>query len=164
MKEGIRLAARAGTCGRILSGHILAATVMLSAAGLARADCFDDAAQYHKVNPWVLRAIAAQESGFNPLAIGRNSNNTIDIGEFGINSVHLPELAKYGIRKRDLLDGCKSAYVAGWHLAKMVRKYGNTWLAVGAYHSENVGPRDLYAARIHHIINFWIARRVIPSP
>ena len=32
----------------------------------ASADCFDDAAQYHTVNPWVLRAITAQESGFNP--------------------------------------------------------------------------------------------------
>lgn len=164
MKGRVRFIARAGTCGRVLSRHILAAIVLLSTAGLARADCFDDAAQYHKVNPWVLRAIAAQESGFNPLAIGRNSNNTVDIGEFGINSVHLPELAKYGIRKEDLLDGCKSAYVAGWRLAKMVRKYGNTWRAVGAYHSENAGPRDLYAALVQRTINFWIARRVIPAP
>ena len=43
-------------------------------------------------------------------------------------------------------------------------KYGNTWVAVGAYHSENVGPRDLYAALIQRTINFWIARRVIPAP
>ena len=43
-------------------------------------------------------------------------------------------------------------------------KYGNTWVAVGAYHSENVGPRDLYAALIQRTINFWIARKVIPAP
>lgn len=163
MKGSVRSIARAGTRRRVLSSHMLAATVLLSLAGLAKADCFDDAAQYHKINPWVLRAIAAQESGFKPLTIGRNSNNTVDIGEFGINSVHLPELAKYGISKEDLLDGCKSAYVASWRLAKMVRKYGNSWIAVGAYHSENPGPRDLYAALIQRTINFWIARRVIPT-
>jgi soluble lytic murein transglycosylase-like protein len=125
--------------------------------GLARADCFEEAARYHKVNPWILRAIAAQESKFNPAAIGHNSNDTEDIGMFGTNSVHLPELARYGISRSDLFDGCKSAYIAAWRLSKMVKKYGNTWDAAGAYHSETPVHRDRYAAIIRRIVEYWIS-------
>jgi len=128
---------------------------------LALADCFDDAAQYHQVNPWILRAIAARESGFRPATVSRNTNGTVDIGMFGTNSVHLSELARYGISQNDLLDGCKATYVGGWRLGKMVKKYGNSWLAVGAYHSETPTYRDRYAALIRQIIDFWIAQGIM---
>lgn len=164
MKVRDRAVMRRRACNRILPRRALVAAVLALAAGLAQADCFDDAAQYHKVNPWVLRAIAAQESRFNPLAIGRNSNNTVDIGEMGINSLHWPELAKFGISKEYLLDGCKSAYVAGWRLVKMIKKYGNNYIGIGAYHSENPGPRDLYGSIIRQTINFWIAKGIIATP
>jgi soluble lytic murein transglycosylase-like protein len=131
---------------------------MCTAPTAARADCFDDAAQYHQVNPWILRAIAARESRFIPSTVSRNTNNTVDIGIAGINSVHLPELARYGISQNDLLDGCKAVYVEGWRLAKMVKKYGNTWVAVGAYHSETPGYRDRYASLIRQIIDLWAAQ------
>jgi soluble lytic murein transglycosylase-like protein len=140
-------------CGLAAFIVLLATTVPVA----AHADCFDEAAQYHKVNPWILRAIAARESGFKPSTISRNSNGTVDLGEMGINSVHLPELARYGISQSDLLDGCKSVYVAGWRLAKMVKKYGNTWEAVGAYSSETERYRNQYSALIRQIIDFWIA-------
>ncbi len=134
---------------------------MLNIPGSVSADCFDDAAAYHHVNPWILRAIAARESGFKPNTIAKNSNNTIDIGQSGINSVHLPELAKYGIGRQDLLDGCKSTYVSGWHLAKKIRRFGNNWEAVGSYHSETPRFRDLYAGKIRTIIEFWTAQGII---
>ncbi len=34
---------------------------------------------------------------------------------------------------------CVSVYVAAWRLREMTNKYGNTWAAVGAYHSETPG-------------------------
>ncbi|UTY60558.1 lytic transglycosylase domain-containing protein [Massilia sp. erpn] len=129
-----------------------------AAPAYAQADCFDEAAQFHQVNPWILRAIAARESRFNPATVSRNSNGTVDIGMTGTNSVHLPELARYGISQGDLLDGCKASYVAAWRLAKQVRKYGNTWEAVGAYHSETPKYRDRYASLIRQIIEFWAAQ------
>lgn len=150
---------RSHSCGAFAAS--LATVTGLLAAPAARADCFDDAVVFHKVNPWILRAIAARESNFNPMAIAHNSNNTYDIGLFGTNSVHLPELARYGITKLDLLDGCKSVYVAGWRLSKMVRKYGNTWKAVGAYNSETPSYRDRYASAIQTIVNFWIEQDVL---
>jgi soluble lytic murein transglycosylase-like protein len=129
-----------------------------AAPTFAHADCFDDAAEYHHVNPWILRAIAARESGFKPDTMSRNTNGTVDIGMFGTNSVHLPELARYGINQADLLDSCKSAYVAAWRLAKMVKKYGNTWQAVGSYHSETPVHRVRYETLIRQIIDFWTAQ------
>ncbi|MFP3711505.1 BapC protein, partial [Paraburkholderia sp. SIMBA_009] len=38
----------------------LAGITILASAGTARADCFDEAAKYQKVNPLILRAIAWQ--------------------------------------------------------------------------------------------------------
>lgn len=118
-------------------------------------DCFDEAAGFHQVNPWVLRAIAAQESTFNANALHVNSNGSVDIGMNGTNSVHLPELAKFGISQNDLLDPCKSIYVAAWQLKKKVRKYGNTWAAIGAYHSETPQYRDAYASKIRITLEYW---------
>jgi soluble lytic murein transglycosylase-like protein len=129
----------------------------------AAADCFDDAALYHNVNPWILRAIAAQESRFKPTANHPiNSDGSRDHGMTGINDVHLPELARYGITTGDLRDGCKSVYLAGWHLRNMIDKFGNTWEAVGAYNSKTPSKRDIYKEKIRRIIDFWIEKGIIP--
>lgn len=64
-----------------------------------------------------------------------NSNGTVDIGKGAINSVHLPELARWGVGPSDLKDGCKSTYVAAWLVARHLRRYGNTWAGYAAYHS-----------------------------
>jgi hypothetical protein len=69
----------------------------------AEADSFDAATQYHNVNSWILSAIAAHETGFKPHTIARNSNNTVDLGMFGVNSVRLAELARYGVSQSDLI-------------------------------------------------------------
>lgn len=139
-----------------------AAALLLLQPGAARADCFDDAAQYHTVNPWILRAFAAQESGFKPATVVRNTDGSVDRGMTGINSVHLPELAKYGVTASDLFDTCKSIYLAGWHLRNQISRYGNTWHAVGAYHSRTPRLRDAYAAKIRHILEFWASIGVMP--
>jgi hypothetical protein len=66
-------------------------------------DCVTQAATYHSVSPWILRAIIQVESSFNPNALNKNNNGTVDIGIAQINSMHFKELGKYGI---------------GWHLVK----------------------------------------------
>lgn len=144
------------------AGAAVALALLLNAPLTAAADCFEESAQYHSVNPWILRAIAAQESRFKADTVVQNTNGTVDRGMTGINSIHLPELAKYGITAGDLMDSCKSVYLAGWHLRKKVRKFGNTWTAVGAYHSETPRHRDRYAASIRKIIDFWIAKGILP--
>lgn len=133
----------------------LLAVILLTLSVAAHADCFDDAAAYHNVNPWILRAIAAQESSFRPNTVVRNKNNSIDVGATGINSVHFPELAKYGIRPTDLLNGCNAVYVAGWLLRRHMDKAGNTWEAVGWFRSRNNPYKDEYIADIQKRIADW---------
>ena len=127
----------------------------LLAAAPARADCFDEAARYQKVNPLILRAIAWQESHNRPDALHKNANGSTDYGLMQINSVHLPTLALYGISSNTLMEPCKNVYIAAWHLRQQMNKYGNTWQAVGAYHSETPSLRDQYAQQIVGILRKW---------
>ncbi|MDR5835282.1 lytic transglycosylase domain-containing protein [Caballeronia sp. LZ034LL] len=127
----------------------------LLAAASAHADCFDEAAKYQKVNPLILRAIAWQESHNKPDAINKNANGSTDYGLMQINSIHLDTLAQYGISSGTLMQPCKSVYVAAWHLRQKMNKYGNSWQAVGAYHSETPALRDKYSAQIIEILRRW---------
>lgn len=97
--------------------------------------CIVQAAQFHEVNPWILRAILKTESGFNANAVNKNANGTIDVGMAQINSAHFRELSKYGVASADLKDACVATYVAAWHLAKKIKQYGNTWTGIASYHS-----------------------------
>lgn len=124
----------------------------LHGASSAWADCLTSAARYHQVNEVVLRAIAWEESRMNSWAVRKNSNGSYDIGLTQTNSVHLKELAKFGIGPRHLQDACVSAFVGAWLYRKKVAKHGNTWAAVGAYHSETPRLRDAYARRVYAIV------------
>jgi soluble lytic murein transglycosylase-like protein len=130
---------------------LLITTLLLSGVSGAYADCFDDAAAFHRVNPTVLRAIAIVESGGKASAVNHNGNGSVDYGEMQINSIHLPELAQYGMSRDDLFDGCKSVYTGAWLLRKSIDKNGNTWAAIGAYHSATPIFRDQYAAKVKAI-------------
>ena len=114
-----------------------------------------EAARYQHVNPLVLRAIAWQESHNTPSALHKNENGSIDYGMMQINSVHLPALSHYGISTRTLMQPCANVYIAAWHLRHQMNKYGNTWAAVGAYHSETPSLRDKYAQQIVAILKRW---------
>ncbi|WP_321899794.1 lytic transglycosylase domain-containing protein [Paraburkholderia heleia] len=135
---------------------LIAALAMLCTASPARADCFDDAAAYHRVNPLVLRAIAWQESHDHGDAVHSNADGSIDYGLMQINSIHLPVLANYGITSRTLMDPCKNLYIAAWHLRHQINRFGNTWQAVGAYHSTTPALRDQYARQIIAILRRWM--------
>lgn len=148
------------TASPLLAGLLLAA----GAYTPVRADCIDDAAARHQVNAVVLRAIGWQESRLRPDAIGHNANGSVDLGAFQINSVHLPTLARYGIAPEALIDGCVSAEVAAWHYRRQVDRLGNTWAAVGAYHSATPGHAARYANRIAAILTRWQAMPPAPLP
>ncbi|HEF4770666.1 TPA: lytic transglycosylase domain-containing protein [Burkholderia multivorans] len=125
------------------------------ASANAHADCFDEAARYQKINPLILRAIAWQESRNRPSALNKNTNGSVDYGLMQINSVHLSTLSRYGIDRDTLMEPCKNVYIAAWHLRQKMNRYGNTWQAVGAYHSETPALRDKYARQIAAILAQW---------
>ncbi|MGT2455719.1 lytic transglycosylase domain-containing protein [Cupriavidus basilensis] len=114
----------------------------------AHAFCFDEAAARYGVNPYVLRGIAFVESGFRADSIGRNSDGSIDYGAMQINSVHLVELRRFGIAPAQLMVPCTNVMVAAYLYRKKIDRYGNSWLAVGAYHSETPVYRDAYWRKV----------------
>ncbi|ABD72173.1 Lytic transglycosylase, catalytic (plasmid) [Rhodoferax ferrireducens T118] len=114
--------------------------------------CIAPAAEFHKVNAWVLKGILKVESAFNAGAINRNQNGSTDVGIGQMNSIHFKELYGYGIAPNDLLDPCVGTYVAAWHLAKQLKVYGNTWFAIGAYHSATPYFNARYQALVYNAL------------
>ncbi len=144
--------------------RLLFAAALLAAPPRAHADCIDDAAARHQVNALVLRAIGWRESHLQPRAIGRNANGTSDTGAFQINDIHLPALARFGIDATALLDGCVSAEVAAWHYRRQVDAFGNTWSAVGAYHSRTPALMRRYANEVASTLMQWHVLPAGPPP
>ena len=142
---------------RALRALCAAFFVLFVTGGVAHADedCFMKAAVYQGVNPSILRAIAWYESKGDASVVNRNANGSIDVGQLQINSIHFGDLAKEGVPHRALTDACVNIFVASWLLKQKMVKYGNTWRAVGAYHSESPKLRDAYARSIQKILVEW---------
>lgn len=110
------------------------------------ADCtWESVAARYRVNPQILFSIARKESGLNPLAINRNANGTLDFGLMQVNSRWLPLLGTWGIRQQDLMDSCINLHVGAYILASEMARRGNTWEAVGSYHSPTPWRQNKYA-------------------
>jgi soluble lytic murein transglycosylase-like protein len=122
---------------------------------VAQADCFDNAAAYHHVNPEVLRAIAWIESHNQPDSRHLNLNGTSDYGLMQINSIHLNMLSGFHIGVDELMQPCKNIYIAAWYLRRQMDRYGNTWEAIGSYHSSTPQLRDAYARQIASVLRHW---------
>jgi soluble lytic murein transglycosylase-like protein len=128
--------------------------------------CVARAAQYHHVNAAVLRAILRVESSFNPGAVGRNADGTVDLGIAQINSRHLPLLARHGIQPGHLMDGCIGGYVAAWHLSTLIAAHGNSWATIARYHSATPSLNLRYQVLLANELNSAgvISGRKAPVP
>ena len=130
---------------------IVSALALLSVTN-AQAFCFAEAAKRYGVDEQLLIAIASVESNFNPNARNVNNDKTTDIGLMQINSIHLPELRKYKITEKALLNPCTNTNVGAWVLADCIRFYGRTWRAVGAYNAGRLlkmeATRQEYASKV----------------
>lgn len=112
--------------------------------------CIVGAANYHGVNPYLLRAILVVESRLNPRAINVNTNGTRDIGVAQINSIHLPVLQSHGIQESHLMDGCVNTYVGAWLLRKQISRYGLNWFGTAAYHSVTPDKNYRYQVLVYN--------------
>lgn len=61
------------------------------------------------------------------------------LGVMQINTIHLPALAAFNIRRQDLFDACTSQKVGAWVLSDCIKTFGSTWKAVGCYYA---GPKS----------------------
>jgi soluble lytic murein transglycosylase-like protein len=142
-------------CALMAAAPLVHALNALEPTDPALNKCVTAASGYHQVNPNVLKAILIVESNLDIQAMSVNKNGTVDVGIAQINSVHFPELSKFGITPKHLMNACVSTYVAAWHLKKQIASYGNTWYAVGAYHSTNQPHNRRYAQRVFKQLANW---------
>ena len=119
----------------LVFGLLVSMCAFYASAQTKHLSCLDQAASYHGVHPNLLLAVLTIESGLNPNAIGRNQNGTVDMGLGQINSMHLNELKRYGVRSDHLFDACKATYVSAWFLRRGFDRYGYSWFAAATYHS-----------------------------
>lgn len=125
--------------------------------------CLQSAAAKHAVSYQLLRAIAEQESSFNPKAgLGKhasvNTNGTRDYGLMQINSTWLPMLSQYGITMDNIFDPCVNADVGAWILSNNFQRLGFTWNAVGAYNAKTQWKRVKYASAVYEKVATSINR------
>lgn len=131
--------------------RLLFLLLILSQSALA--NCWNKAAHYYHVDPYLLYAIANVESGMNPYAVGKNHDGTIDVGLMQINSTHFTALEQHVISERRLMtEPCTSIMVGASILSGMIKVYGYNWEAVGAYNAglkkENYPKRMMYAHKV----------------
>lgn len=118
-------------------------------------DCFDLAGRDYKIDPDLLRAISWNESRFKQSAVGKNTDNSIDIGLMQINSQHFSTLENFGITKEHLThDACMNIYTGAYILSQAFHKWGMSWQSIGAYNAgfrlseKQATRRYLYAKKI----------------
>lgn len=111
-------------------------------------NCWRDAGNYYRIDPWLLYAVAWVESKMNPGAINFNEK-THDLGLMQINSSWLGRLGKYGITEKNLKHSCVSIYVGAWILAHNFHRMGFTWQAIGAYNARDPYKRLIYANKVY---------------
>jgi soluble lytic murein transglycosylase-like protein len=132
--------------------------ILVVGCGGANAHCWDEAGEGHAIDPLLLKAIAWKESRGNTGAIGPQlPNGQRALGVMQINTVHLPALAPFGIRREDLFDACTSQAIGAWVLANCIAQFGMTWKSVGCYYA---GPRSTnliaQAAYVRDVQRFYV--------
>ncbi|MCS3434218.1 transglycosylase SLT domain-containing protein [Klebsiella sp. BIGb0407] len=118
-------------------------------------DCFDLAGRDYQIDSDLLRAISWNESRFKQSAVGKNTDNSIDVGLMQINSQHFSTLQSLGISKEHLTqDACMNIYTGAFILSQAFHKWGVSWQSVGAYNAgfrlseKQANRRFLYAEKI----------------
>lgn len=131
--------------GGLMRSIFLAIALLASGLNISNslADCFNQAGQWYSIDPDYLRAIAWQESRYNPKAINYNRDakgkiTSTDYGIMQINDATLRNFRKeYPALTPEKMraDPCLNIYVGAMVLRRNFNQYGAGWLAVGMYNA-----------------------------
>lgn len=148
----------------VLAGSIV--TAPARAEQLPLASMFEEAARTWGVPAEWTQAIAHVESGLSPWALNiegkglrfdskekalkkakeaEAEGRSFDSGVMQVNNFWLK---KYGIPLEAALDPLANIYLGSWILKQEIYRHGQTWNAVGAYHSPNEDRGRKYAEMV----------------
>ena len=130
-----------------------------SAAEGGRNQCVLAAAAHYQVPVDLLRAIIRTEGGTTGQSVG-NTNGSRDMGLMQINTIHLPELERYGITRAMLInDECLNIHVGAFILHRELSRGGDYWTNVGAYNSRTPKHNERYRSKVwQNLLKIWQAR------
>lgn len=123
-------------------------------------ECVVYASNYFSIHPVFILGIMQNENG----KIGKTNNykfNRHDIGPMQINTIHLPELNKYGISYNQIKNnGCMNVYAGTYLIKKEIIRYiknnpnadiSNDWVkakVISNYHSRTPSLNEIYAKKV----------------
>jgi len=128
----------------------------------ATVDCVIEAANKQDVPANILLALASMEGGKNGQLSEPNSNGTVDISHFQINSgnwekggefVNYPEITKEAVQWR----GCYNAELAAWLLHKRLDESTGQdfWTRAANYHSKTPKFNTVYRSKLIPLAIQW---------
>ena len=150
----------------IMSLVLVSAIGSSIAQGKTKENCWQEAGRTYHIDPWLLYAIAEQESNLNPLAINTNNDRSEDVGIMQINSFWFEKIKQFGIKKQNLFDSCTNIRVGAWILHQSIQVFGNNWRAVGAYNAgtgsskQREALRQQYAQRVRRRYDRLMAQQL----
>lgn len=98
--------------------------------------CIVGASRHYGARWDVLTALADITENGKTGRVTYNKNGSFDMGRMGLNSIHLTELAKYGLTKEALIGSeCLNIYISAWYLQSRILRRGDLWRGIGDYHS-----------------------------
>ncbi|MDQ1090611.1 hypothetical protein QE400_000024 [Xanthomonas sacchari] len=131
-----------------LAGLMIAQSRVVDSTRIASGDCVASAAARYQLPLPIFKAVVGEEAGWVGLK-KPNKNGSFDYGPAQINSVHLGELARYGVSEKQLMwDRCVNLHVSAYRLRFEINRVGDVWRGVGNYHSRTPTVSRAYAERV----------------
>jgi hypothetical protein len=113
-----------------------------------REACIVQAAARYGAQPDIVRALIKTEGGVTG-KVSWNRNGSYDMGLMQINSINLPEMARYGISGSMLINNeCLNIFIGTFLLQRNILQTGNFWYGVGSYHSKTPAKNIAYQYRV----------------
>jgi soluble lytic murein transglycosylase-like protein len=128
--------------------------------------CITQAAAAFGMSELPLRVLYAMEGGTTG-RVSRNTNGTVDIGAFQVNSWWLRKLEPAGITMERLRDDvCTNVFVGTWIFYQEWKRTNNVAEAIAYYHSPTPKFQARYLARVSAHLDRLIAqeRRKLAPP
>lgn len=132
-----------------------------AAGGTRRGQCVDAASRRYGVHPQLILAVLKTEGG-TVGAISQNTNGSYDMGPMQINSIHLPELARLGVTREQVInDECTNIFVGTYKLRQAIDGGTDFWTGVSRYHSRTPSKGRKYLARVARNLREIVAATVV---
>jgi len=113
-----------------------------------RAACIEQAAQHYRAHSNLIRAVIEAEGGTTG-KVSYNKDGSYDMGLMQINSVHLVELARFGITSDMLINNeCLNILIGTYYLQRGILTAGTFWVGVGRYRSKTPSLNAEYQQRV----------------